>query len=100
MCGSGAEDSRPLQPCTGRLTGPRLPPQQRCGDHGRQHVRSPGAPRIRVAHDIHDGSDEPAASQLTERVVIDLTDSHIWDASTVAITTKYKRMGKNVEIIG
>ncbi len=37
-------------------------------------------------------------------VVIDLTDSHIWDASTVAtldaITTKYARYGKTVQIIG
>jgi len=39
-----------------------------------------------------------------ERVVIDLSQSHIWDASTVAsldaITTKYKRKGKTVEITG
>ena len=39
-----------------------------------------------------------------DQVVIDLTDSHIWDASTVAaldaITTKYDRKGKTVEIIG
>lgn len=39
-----------------------------------------------------------------EHVVIDLSASHIWDASTVAsldaITTKYHRKGKNVEIIG
>jgi SulP family sulfate permease len=39
-----------------------------------------------------------------ERIVIDLTDSHIWDASTVAsldaITTKYARKGKTVTIIG
>lgn len=39
-----------------------------------------------------------------DRVVIDLTDSHIWDASTVAaldaITTKYARKGKAVEITG
>jgi SulP family sulfate permease len=38
------------------------------------------------------------------RVVIDLSDSHIWDASTVAaldaITTKYERKGKTVEITG
>ncbi|MER7010365.1 SulP family inorganic anion transporter [Saccharopolyspora sp. NPDC000359] len=38
------------------------------------------------------------------RVVIDLTDAHIWDASTVAaldaITTKYRSRGKAVEIIG
>lgn len=37
-------------------------------------------------------------------VVIDMTDSHIWDASTVAtldaITTKYARYGKTVQIIG
>jgi len=39
-----------------------------------------------------------------ERVVIDLSASHIWDASTVAsldaIATKYERKGKTVEIIG
>jgi SulP family sulfate permease len=39
-----------------------------------------------------------------DEVVIDLTDSHIWDASSVAaldaITTKYERYGKNVRIIG
>ncbi len=37
-------------------------------------------------------------------VVIDMSESHIWDASTVAaldaITTKYRRKGKVVEIIG
>lgn len=36
--------------------------------------------------------------------MIDLSDSHIWDASTVAgldaITTKYERKGKTVEITG
>nr|MCW2728892.1 sodium-independent anion transporter [Aeromicrobium sp.] len=39
-----------------------------------------------------------------DRVVIDLSRSHIWDASTVAsldaITTKYQRKGKTVEIVG
>ena len=39
-----------------------------------------------------------------DRVVIDLTASHVWDASTVAsldaITTKYHRKGKTVEIHG
>ena len=38
------------------------------------------------------------------RVVIDLTDSHIWDASTVAaldaVQTKYARRGTSVEIVG
>jgi SulP family sulfate permease len=39
-----------------------------------------------------------------DRVVIDLSESHVWDASTVAaldaITTKYARKAKVVEIIG
>ena len=39
-----------------------------------------------------------------DRVVIDLSDSHVWDASTVAsldaITTKYERKGKTVTITG
>ncbi|WP_307816599.1 SulP family inorganic anion transporter [Nocardioides limicola] len=39
-----------------------------------------------------------------DRVVIDMTHSHVWDASTVAsmdaICTKYDRKGKTVEIIG
>ncbi len=39
-----------------------------------------------------------------DRVVIDLSASHVWDASTVAaldaITTKYQRRGASVEIIG
>jgi SulP family sulfate permease len=39
-----------------------------------------------------------------DTIVIDLTDSHIWDASTVAaldaITTKYERKHKSVTIVG
>lgn len=39
-----------------------------------------------------------------DHIIIDMTDSHIWDASTVAaldaITTKYHARGKHVEIIG
>ncbi|MFC4896973.1 SulP family inorganic anion transporter [Streptosporangium amethystogenes subsp. fukuiense] len=39
-----------------------------------------------------------------DRVVIDLTGAHIWDASSVAaldaVTTKYETRGKTVEIIG
>ena len=39
-----------------------------------------------------------------DRVVIDLSASHVWDASTVAsldaIATKYARKGKSVEIVG
>jgi SulP family sulfate permease len=39
-----------------------------------------------------------------DQVVIDLTDSHIWDASTVAaldaVHAKYERLGKHVTIVG
>jgi len=39
-----------------------------------------------------------------ERVVVDLSGSHVWDASTVAaldaIETKYAALGKTVEIVG
>ncbi|GGS47799.1 MULTISPECIES: SulP family inorganic anion transporter [Actinokineospora] len=39
-----------------------------------------------------------------DQVVIDLTDAHIWDASTVAVldavVTKYGKRGKTVEIVG
>ncbi|MFT7711140.1 SulP family inorganic anion transporter [Clavibacter tessellarius] len=39
-----------------------------------------------------------------ERVLIDMSGSHVWDASTVAaldaITTKYRQHGKDVEIVG
>lgn len=39
-----------------------------------------------------------------ERVVVDLSRSHVWDASTVAaldaIETKYASLGKTVEIVG
>ncbi len=39
-----------------------------------------------------------------KNVVIDLSEAHIWDASTVAaldaITTKYHSKGRNVEIVG
>jgi len=43
-------------------------------------------------------SDDP------DEIVIDVTNSHIWDASTIAaldsITTKYESMNKNVYIKG
>ncbi len=43
-------------------------------------------------------------SQDPGRIVIDMTLSHIWDASTVAaldaIVTKYEQRGKTVELIG
>ncbi|MFV0252605.1 MAG: SulP family inorganic anion transporter [Beutenbergiaceae bacterium] len=39
-----------------------------------------------------------------DRVIVDMSASHVWDASTVAaldaITTKYERLGKQVELVG
>ena len=39
-----------------------------------------------------------------DRVLIDMSESHVWDASSVAaldaVTTKYARRGKSVEVIG
>ena len=67
-----------------------------------------------VAHYIVDGelffaSSNDLTTQFDysgdpERVVIDMTRSHVWDASTVAaldaIVTKYERLGKSVTIEG
>ena len=43
-------------------------------------------------------SDDP------DQVIIDMTQSHVWDASTVAaldaIVTKYAQYGKAVELVG
>ncbi len=43
-------------------------------------------------------------SQDPDHIVIDMTQSHIWDASTVAaidaIVTKYEQRGKSVELVG
>jgi SulP family sulfate permease len=39
-----------------------------------------------------------------DRVIIDLHASHLWDASTIAVldavTEKYRRHGREVELIG
>ncbi len=39
-----------------------------------------------------------------DKVVIDMSQAHVWDASSVAVldavTTKYARRGKTVEIVG
>ena len=47
---------------------------------------------------------DPGTQTVVYRVVIDLTDSHIWDASTVAaldqVVAKYAHRGKTVDIIG
>jgi MFS superfamily sulfate permease-like transporter len=50
------------------------------------------------------GSTPQHRCQPDEPVVIDMTNAHIWDASTVAtpdaVTTKYAAKGKTVTIIG
>lgn len=63
----------------------------------------------RVTGELFFASSNDLASQFDyaadpDRVVIDLSQSHVWDASTVAtldaITTKYARRGTSVEIVG
>ncbi len=63
----------------------------------------------RVTGELFFASSNDLATQFDyahdpERVVVDLTDAHVWDASTVAaldaITTKYERRGKRVTIVG
>jgi SulP family sulfate permease len=65
--------------------------------------------RYRVAGELFFASSNDLVYQFDYRedppnVVIDLSGSHIWDASTVAaldaITTKYQARGKTVDIIG
>jgi SulP family sulfate permease len=72
-------------------------------EHGRAtaHYRVTGELFFASSNDLYtqfEYVDDP------ESVVIDLSESHIWDASTVAaldaIAYKYERKGKRVEIIG
>jgi SulP family sulfate permease len=73
------------------------------GDDGSAYVRYTVTGELFFAssNDLYsqfEYADDPA------RVVIDLTRSHLWDASTIAaldaIETKYERKGKTVEIVG
>ena len=72
----------------------------------RVHVLGGAAygPRISIAQLLRHSSGVFDYAADPDDVVIDLTASHIWDASTVAtldaITTKYARLGKTVEIVG
>ncbi|WP_062464972.1 SulP family inorganic anion transporter [Demequina soli] len=68
-----------------------------------------GARRYTVAGELFFASSNDLYSQFDyagdpARVVIDMTDSHVWDASTVAaldaVETKYASLGKTVEIVG
>lgn len=77
-----------------------------------RHVAEDGdasAVRYRVDGELFFASSNDLTTQFSyaedpERVVIDLSRSHIWDASTVAaldaVTTKYARLGKTVSIVG
>ncbi len=72
-------------------------------------VREPGSVRYSVTGALFFASSNDLVYQFDyaddpERVVVDLSAAHIWDASTVAaldaITTKYEARGKTVEIVG
>jgi sulfate permease, SulP family len=60
-----------------------------------------GALFFATSNDLYSQFDYAGAPK---NVIIDLTDAHVWDASTVAaldaIQTKFESKGKNVEIIG
>jgi len=66
------------------------------------HVyRVTGALFFATSNDLYSQFDYVGAPK---NVIIDLSDAHIWDASTVAaldaVQTKFESKGKNVEIIG
>ncbi len=72
-------------------------------EHGRATAR------YRVTGDLFFASSNELDTEFDlagdpDRVVVDLTDSHVWDASTVAtldaISTRYARRGTTVEIVG
>ena len=72
-------------------------------EHGRATAR------YRVTGDLFFASSNELDTEFDlagdpDRVVVDLTDSHVWDASTVAsldaLTTRYARRGTTVEIVG
>jgi sulfate permease, SulP family len=69
----------------------------------------PGETHYRVTGELFFASSNDLYAQFsygvdTGRVVIDLTDAHIWDASTVAaldaVREKYQRHGVAVEVVG
>ena len=65
--------------------------------------------RYRVTGELFFASSNDLTTQFEyrgdpERVVIDMSEAHVWDASTVAaldaVVTKYERLGKRVELVG
>lgn len=76
---------------------------------GVERTVAEGVARYQVTGELFFASSNDLYSQFEyaddpDRVVIDLTRSHVWDASTVAaldaIETKYARRGKTVAIVG
>ncbi|MCB5992185.1 SulP family inorganic anion transporter [Janibacter melonis] len=77
-----------------------------------QVERVPGAGEVqiyRVTGELFFASSNDLVYQFDyaadpQRVVVDLTDSHIWDASSVAaldgVRAKYERMGKQLDVVG
>lgn len=70
---------------------------------------APGETHYRVSGELFFASSNDLYAQFgygidTGRVVIDFTDAHIWDASTVAaldaVREKYRRHGVEVEVVG
>jgi SulP family sulfate permease len=80
--------------------------------HGNGHETEPGpaGPAVyAVSGELFFASSSDLADHFDyagdpDRVVIDLTESHIWDASTVAaldqVVAKYAHRGKTVELVG
>jgi SulP family sulfate permease len=81
------------------------------GEHGQSCEGSDALDTVvyRVSGELFFASSNDLVYQFNyvddpQNVVIDMSDSHIWDASTVAaldaVTTKYRAKGKHVKIIG
>ena len=90
----------------GRLRQARRPPRR---GHRRHRPRRHATVVYRVTGELFFASSNDLVGQFDyatdpDKVVIDLSAAHIWDASSVAaldaIETKYAQRGKTVEIIG
>jgi SulP family sulfate permease len=79
-------------------------------DHDKQTEAEPEGPAVYVVSgELFFASSSDLADHFDyvgdpDRIVIDLTESHIWDASTVAaldqVVEKYAHRGKTVELVG
>ena len=82
---------------------------EKVGESDADHDGIPDTVVYRVTGELFFASSNDLVYQFNytddpRNIVIDMSASHIWDASTVAaldaVTTKYQARGKNVEIIG